>query len=111
MASGWGRRTKHDPSCFPRRTVVVGAGQEKSSYSKIWQHSLRSSLCVSSDGFVMEPRASWEGEEGPARVCPCRGSGADRGRFFEVTAQARAQQLFLEELGILDTNNQDLKTS
>lgn len=91
---------------------MAGAGQEKSSYSKIWQHSLRLSPCVSSDSFVMEARASWEGEAGPAGVCPCRGSGADRGSgFFEVTAQARAQQLFLEELGILDTNTQDLKTS
>lgn len=91
---------------------MAGAGQEKGSYSKIWQHSFRLRLCVSADSFVTEPRASWEGEEGPAGVCPCRGSGADRGSgFFEVTAQARAQQLFLEELGILDADNQDLKTS
>lgn len=45
-----------------------------------------------------------EGEAGSA------GSGADRGSgYFEVTAQARAQRPSLEELGTLDTDNQDWK--
>lgn len=110
MAGAEGHSTT--PPASPGELWWLGRGRKRAAILKFGSTASVVSLCVSSDSFVTEPRASWEGGEGLAGVCPCRGSGADRGSgFFEVTAQTRAQQLFLEELGILDTNNQDLKTS
>lgn len=60
----------------------------------------------------MEPGPVGKEKKGLQGSVPAGGLGqTEAAGFFEVTAQARAQQLFLEDLGILDTTNQDLKTS